>query len=32
MSEKVNGPTSCFPSIEKTYGRPIAEWVEIIRA
>jgi len=32
MSEKVKGPASYFPSIEKTHGRPIAEWVEIIRA
>jgi hypothetical protein len=29
---KVKGPASYFPSIEKTYGRPIAEWQEIIRA
>jgi len=28
----VKGPASCFPSIEKTYGRPIAEWKAIIRA
>lgn len=26
------GPASYFPSIEKTYGRPIAEWKAIIRA
>ncbi len=25
------GPASYFPSIEKTYGRPIAEWQAIIR-
>lgn len=25
------GPASYFPSIERTYGRPIAEWQEIIR-
>lgn len=25
------GPASYFPSIEKTYGRPIAEWQELIR-
>lgn len=30
--EKVKGPASYFPSIEKTYGRPIAEWKELIRA
>jgi hypothetical protein len=26
------GPESYFPSIEKAYGRPIAEWQEVIRA
>jgi hypothetical protein len=31
-SAKVGGPASYFPSIEKTYGRPIAEWQTIIRA
>ncbi|MFF0489604.1 DUF4287 domain-containing protein [Nocardia sp. NPDC004068] len=25
------GPASYFPSIEKKYGRPIAEWLELIR-
>jgi hypothetical protein len=29
---KVTGPASYFPSIEKTYGRPIAEWQELIRS
>ena len=29
---KVAGPASYFPSIEKTYGRPISEWKDIIRA
>lgn len=28
----VKGPASYFPSIEKTYGRPIAEWKAIVRA
>lgn len=28
----VKGPASYFPSIEKTYGRPIAEWQALIRA
>ncbi len=28
----VKGPASYFPSIERSYGRPIAEWQEIIRA
>ncbi len=27
----VKGPASYFPSIEKTYGRPIAEWKAIVR-
>lgn len=29
---KVKGPASYFPSIEKTYGRPIAEWKDLVRA
>lgn len=29
--EKVKGPASYFPSIEKKYGRPIAEWQDIVR-
>jgi len=28
--EKVNGPASYFPSIEKKYGQPIAHWQQII--
>jgi hypothetical protein len=28
----VTGPASYFPSIERTYGRPIAEWKALIRA
>jgi hypothetical protein len=28
----VKGPASYFPSIEKKYGRPIADWQAIIRA
>ncbi|GGB30148.1 hypothetical protein GCM10011380_19510 [Sphingomonas metalli] len=28
----IKGPASYFPSIEKTYGRPIAEWQALIRA
>lgn len=27
MSEKVSGPASYFPSIEKQYGQPIAYWM-----
>ena len=29
---KVNGPASYFPSIEKTYGKPIAHWLAILDA
>lgn len=28
MVEKVRGPASYFPSIEKKYGKPIAYWME----
>jgi hypothetical protein len=27
----VKGPASYFPSIEKKYGRPVREWLELIR-
>ena len=30
--EKVKGPASYFPSIEKNYGKPIAHWQELIRS
>jgi hypothetical protein len=32
MSEeqKVKGPASYFPSIEKNYGQPISHWMEIL--
>ena len=29
--EKVQGPASYFPSIEKTYGKPIAHWMAVLR-
>jgi Domain of unknown function (DUF4287) len=29
--QPVKGPASYFPSIEKTYGRPITEWKAIVR-
>ena len=33
MSEdKIKGPGSYFPSIEKKYGRPISEWKGLVRA
>jgi hypothetical protein len=28
----IKGPASYFPSIEKKYGRPIAEWKAEVRA
>ena len=31
-SDKIRGPASYFPSIEKTYGRPIAHWLNILCA
>ncbi len=27
--EKLRGPASYFPSIEKTYGRPMQEWLDL---
>lgn len=32
MTAPVKGPVSYLPSIEKKYGRPIAEWKDLIRA
>ncbi|MEC4722677.1 DUF4287 domain-containing protein [Noviherbaspirillum sp. CPCC 100848] len=32
MQEKVKGPASYFPSIEKTYGKPIAHWMDVLGA
>ncbi len=29
-AEKIKGPASYFPSIEKTYGKPIDHWLSII--
>jgi hypothetical protein len=31
MTDKVKGPASYFPSIEKTYGQPIAHWLDLVR-
>lgn len=28
---RITGPASYFPSIEKTYGRPIAAWQALVR-
>ncbi|WP_436737449.1 DUF4287 domain-containing protein [Streptomyces sp. BBFR102] len=32
MVESVKGPASYFPSIEEKYGRPVAEWKEVVRS
>ena len=29
---KAKGPAAYFPSIERTYGRPIDEWLDLVRA
>lgn len=30
-TDKVKGPASYFPSIEKTYGKPVDHWLELAR-
>ena len=30
--DKVTGPASYFPAIEKTYGQPIAHWMQVLKA
>ena len=30
-TDSAKGPASYFPSIEKTYGRPIGEWQQLVR-
>ncbi len=32
QAERVQGPASYFPTIEKKYGRPIEEWKDLIRS
>ncbi len=32
MTDAVKGPASYFPSIERTYGRPIDEWLDLVCA
>ncbi|MCX8530209.1 MAG: DUF4287 domain-containing protein [Rhodoluna sp.] len=32
MTEKVKGPASYFPSIEKTYGKPMQYWFDLLEA
>ena len=29
-ADKVQGPAPYFPSIEKTYGQPVAHWLKIL--
>ena len=31
-ADKVTGPASYFPSIEKTYGMPISHWTSLLEA
>lgn len=31
MNDKPKGPASYFPSIEKTYGRPIQHWMDALQ-
>jgi hypothetical protein len=32
MTERVTGPASYFPSIEKKYGKPVGYWIDLINA
>jgi hypothetical protein len=32
MSDTPKGPASYFPSIESKYGRPVVEWLEVLRS
>jgi hypothetical protein len=32
LSEKITGPKSYFPSIEKKYGKPISFWMDALAA
>lgn len=31
-AQKAKGPASYFPSIEKTYGRPVGHWFAVLDA
>jgi Domain of unknown function (DUF4287) len=31
-NEKIKGPASYFPSIEKTYGKPMSYWFDLVNA
>ena len=30
MTDKIQGPASYFPSIEKKYGKPVTHWFELL--
>lgn len=30
--DRIKGPASYFPSIEKKYGHPVSHWIELVRA
>lgn len=32
MADRVQGPVSYFPSIEKRYGKPISYWLDLVRS
>ncbi len=32
MADKVQGPKSYFPSIEKKYGQPVEHWMSLLDA
>jgi hypothetical protein len=31
-ADRPKGPASYFPSIEETYGRPVDEWLDVVRS
>ena len=31
-TKKIGGPASYFPSIEKTYGKPVSHWLKVLDA
>lgn len=32
MTQKVKGPPSYFPSIEKKYGHPVSHWLGLLKS
>ena len=32
MTDAPKGPASYFPSIEKKYGRPVQDWIDLVHA